>query len=159
MGEKVERYSSGSVPVGIAVGRLHQGADIANHRKLALTPEIVQAGQARVKSEFGTNTGDNAGSQQARLRYRQSTRLPSGRVGRVVVIWNDHVAAVVPAVQKNANQGLIIGRLSQCVEQTETLKGQHCSAKSSQGPAKKFSACGCHFSLLSLSAAPDIATR
>jgi hypothetical protein len=135
MGEEVERDSHRSVPIAIAVGRLDQGAYIADHCNLTLAPEIVQAGQTRMKSEFGTNTGDNAGSQQARLRYRQSARFPSGRIGRVVVIGNNHVAAIVAAVQKNANQCPVIRRLSQRIEQTETLKGQHRSAKRSQGTA------------------------
>src|SRR6266536_1405269 len=135
MREEVDRDSDDSVSVGIAVGRLQQGANIADDCNLALAPEIVQAGQARMKSEFGANTGNNAGSQQARLRYRQSTRVPSGLIGRVVVRGNDHITAVVDAVQKNANQGLIIGRLSQRIEQTETLKSQHRSAKRSQGLA------------------------
>src|SRR5262245_46858711 len=105
MGEEVQRELDGSVSVGIAVGRLHQGAYIADDCNLALAPEIVQAGQARMKSEFGTDTGHNAGSQQAGLRYRQpvGSRAPSGSVGRVVFVGNDHITAVVAAVQKNAN--------------------------------------------------------
>src|SRR5262245_48784280 len=112
MREEVLRYSDRPVPVGLTVGRLHQRPYIADHCDFALAPKLVQASQARMKSEFGTNTGNDPSSQQARLRYRQSTRFSSGGIGCVVVIRNNHITAVIATVQKNANQGLIIGRLS-----------------------------------------------
>src|ERR671915_1436903 len=103
MREEVERHPDRSVPVGIAIGRLHQRAYIADHCNLALTPEFVQAGQARMKSELGANPRDWAGSQQTRLRYRQAAGLPGGRIGAVIVIRNDHITTVVAAVQEDAN--------------------------------------------------------
>ena len=118
MGEEVERELDGSVPVGITVlvDGSTRGPTLQTTATLPWGPEIVQPSQARMKSKFDTDTGDHAGSQEAGLRYRQSTRVPaSGHIRRVVVIGNDHITTVVAAVQKNANQGPIIGRLSQRV--------------------------------------------
>src|SRR5205814_86253 len=100
-----------------------------------------------MQPESAAETGD-VDRQQAGLRYRQPTRLSRGRIGRVVVIRDDHVAAVVAAEEEDADQGSVIRRLGQGVEQAEALERQGCGAEGAERSTQKFSAGNGHGQLL-----------
>src|SRR5215475_11213927 len=86
--------------------------------------------------------------QETGLWYRETRVLPYRSIRRVVIIGDNHVAAVIAAEQKNAHQSLVISRLRQRLQQTKTLKGQDCCAKRGKGSIDKRSPCECHVTLL-----------
>src|SRR5712691_6641203 len=86
--------------------------------------------------------------QEVGLRYRESGVLPYGRICRVVIIRDNHVATVIATEQKNAHQSPVISRLRQRLQETKTLKGQDYCAKRGEGSTYKRSPCECHVTLL-----------
>src|SRR4029434_7789333 len=86
--------------------------------------------------------------QEAGLWYGETSVLPYRSIRRVVIIGDNHVAAVIAAEQKNAHQSLVISRLRQRLQKTKTLTGQDCCAKRGAGSTDKRSPCECHVRLL-----------
>src|SRR4029453_2098245 len=86
--------------------------------------------------------------QEAGLWYCETSVLPYRSIRRVVIIGDNHVAAVIAAEQKNAHQSLVISRLRQRLQKTKTLKGQGCCAKRGKGSTDQRSPCECHVPLL-----------
>jgi hypothetical protein len=124
----LERLPARAVAVGRARQRLDERAGVADDGEFALVKERLHLGHARVEPERAP-LARRADGQQARLRERE----PGGgaAAARAVVAEargverDDHVVAVVAAVEEDADERAVVGRaLRVGVQQPEALEGR-----------------------------------
>src|SRR4051812_24000345 len=133
MGKKVQRQPRAAIGILRPIRRLHQRADITDYRHFSLTPELMKTRQTGMKPKSAANARDS-NLQQTRLRQCNSGGLPRISVTCIIIVRHDRVAAVITAKEKNAHESLVIVRLGERLQQTETLEGQCGRAECSKRP-------------------------